>query len=70
MAKAQVVPQVRVYQRGRQWWFDVRKGGQRIRQLGGRTRSEAEAAGAQFVAAEQGEGLTRTAGAAPVARAF
>jgi integrase len=51
MAEAQAVPQVRVYQRGGQWWFDLRMSGNRIRRPGGQTRQEAEAAGAQFVAA-------------------
>lgn len=50
MAKAQVVPQVRVYQRGQRWWFDIRLGARRVRQPGGRSRNEAEAAGAQFLA--------------------
>ena len=53
MAKAQAVPacpQIRIYQRGPRWYFDVRVGGRRIRQPGGRTQAEAEAAGAQFLA--------------------
>ena len=60
MAKAQTVPtcpEVRTYQRGPRWYFDVRVGGRRIRQPGGRTQAEAESAGAQFLAS----GAQRTA---------
>ena len=44
MAKAQTVPacpQIRIYQRGPRWYFDVRVGGRRIRQPGGWTKAEA-----------------------------
>ena len=51
MSKAQSVPQVRVYQRGQRWWFDVHVGGRRVRLPGGRSSDEAEATGAQFLAA-------------------
>ncbi|MCP4005193.1 MAG: site-specific integrase [bacterium] len=50
MSKAQVVPQVRVYQRGHKWWYDIRLEGRRIRRPGGRSRNEAQASGAQFLA--------------------
>ena len=53
MSQAQRVPKcptVRAYQRGSRWYFDVRIGSSRVRRPGGRTRAEAEAAGAQFLA--------------------
>ena len=40
---------VRVYQRGGRWWFDLRIGKERVRRPGGRTKQEAQAAGAQFL---------------------
>jgi integrase len=49
MGKSVAVPQVRVFERGKRWWFDVRMGGERVRRPGGRTAQEARAAGAQFL---------------------
>ena len=63
MAKAQTVPRVRVFQRGGQWWFDFRNDGERIRRPGGQTRHEAQAAGAQFLAAGAQEQAQGTLGA-------
>ena len=63
MAKAQTVPRVRVFQRGGQWWFDLRKDGERIRRPGGQTQHEAQAAGAQFLATGAQEQAQGTLGA-------
>ncbi len=66
MAKTQPVPQcptVRTYQRGSKWWFDVRTGGRRVRQPGGRTQAQAEASGAQFVASGAQQRAAGTVGA-------